>query len=48
VLLANDNETEWRPGPWRAPDDMAPDLYAAARLVARALPPIRSGGEEAA
>lgn len=34
VLLDNGNETEWRLGPRRIPTRMAPDLYAAAVLIA--------------
>jgi D-glycero-D-manno-heptose 1,7-bisphosphate phosphatase len=34
VLLDNGNETEWRLGPRRIPTRMAPDLYAAALLIA--------------
>ena len=34
VLLDNGNETEWRLGPRRVPTRMAPDLYAAAVLIA--------------
>jgi len=34
VLLDNGNETEWRLGPRRVPTRMAPDLYAAAMLIA--------------
>ncbi|KQQ96599.1 HAD-IIIA family hydrolase [Massilia sp. Leaf139] len=35
VLLDNGTETEWRLGPRRIPTRMAPDLYAAAVLIAR-------------
>jgi histidinol-phosphate phosphatase family protein len=49
VLLANGNETEWLRSPLREPDDVAADLYAAARHIARQLPPARAaGGKEAA
>lgn len=48
VLLANGNETEWVRGPWRTPTDMAADLHAAARLIARELPPAHTGGKVAA
>jgi histidinol-phosphate phosphatase family protein len=48
VLLANGHETEWLRGAWRTPDDMAADLHAAARLIARELPPAHAGGREAA
>jgi D,D-heptose 1,7-bisphosphate phosphatase len=34
VLLDNGTETEWRLGPRRIPTRMAPDLYAAAVLIA--------------
>jgi histidinol phosphatase-like enzyme len=34
VLIDNGNETEWRLGPRRIPTRMAPDLYAAAMLIA--------------
>lgn len=34
LLLDNGNETEWRLGPRRIPTRMAPDLYAAAVLIA--------------
>ena len=34
VLLDNGVETEWRLGPRRIPTRMAPDLYAAAVLIA--------------
>jgi D,D-heptose 1,7-bisphosphate phosphatase len=34
VLIDNGNETEWRLGPGRIPTRMAPDLYAAAVLIA--------------
>ena len=34
ILLDNGNETEWRLGPRRTPTRMAPDLYAAAVLIA--------------
>ncbi|HEX8785453.1 MAG TPA: HAD family hydrolase [Telluria sp.] len=34
VLLDKDKETEWRLGPRRIPTRMAPDLYAAAMLIA--------------
>jgi D-glycero-D-manno-heptose 1,7-bisphosphate phosphatase len=34
VLLDNGNETEWRLGPGRIPTRIAPDLYAAAVLIA--------------
>jgi D,D-heptose 1,7-bisphosphate phosphatase len=34
VLIDNGNETEWRLGPRRIPTRMAPDLYAAAVLIA--------------
>ena len=34
VLLDKGNETEWRLGPRRIPTRMAPDLYAAAVLIA--------------
>lgn len=34
LLIDNDNETEWRLGPKRIPTRMAPDLYAAAVLIA--------------
>ena len=34
VLLDNGNETEWRLGPRRIPTRIAPDLYAAAVLIA--------------
>ena len=34
ILLDNGNETEWRLGPRRIPTRMAPDLYAAAVLIA--------------
>jgi D,D-heptose 1,7-bisphosphate phosphatase len=34
VLLDNGNETEWRLGPRRIPTRIAPDLYAAAMLIA--------------
>ncbi len=33
ILLDNGHETEWLPGPGRAPDYMAPDLAAAARTI---------------
>jgi hypothetical protein len=33
-LIDNGNETEWRLGPRRVPTRMAPDLYAAAVLIA--------------
>lgn len=35
VLLDNGSESEWRLGPRRVPTRMAPDLYAAAVLIAR-------------
>jgi D,D-heptose 1,7-bisphosphate phosphatase len=34
LLIDNGNETEWRLGPGRVPTRMAPDLYAAAVLIA--------------
>jgi D,D-heptose 1,7-bisphosphate phosphatase len=34
LLIDNGNETEWRLGPGRIPTRMAPDLYAAAVLIA--------------
>jgi D-glycero-D-manno-heptose 1,7-bisphosphate phosphatase len=34
VLIDNGNETEWRLGPRRVPTRLAPDLYAAAVLIA--------------
>lgn len=34
ILLDNGTETEWRLGPRRIPTRMAPDLYAAAVLIA--------------
>jgi D,D-heptose 1,7-bisphosphate phosphatase len=34
ILIDNGNETEWRLGPRRIPTRMAPDLYAAALLIA--------------
>ena len=34
LLIDNGNETEWRLGPNRIPTRMAPDLYAAAVLIA--------------
>jgi D,D-heptose 1,7-bisphosphate phosphatase len=34
LLIDNGNETEWRLGPRRIPTRMAPDLYAAAVLIA--------------
>jgi D-glycero-D-manno-heptose 1,7-bisphosphate phosphatase len=34
ILLDNGHETEWRLGPRRVPTRMAPDLYAAAVLIA--------------
>lgn len=34
LLIDNGNETEWRLGPKRIPTRMAPDLYAAAVLIA--------------
>ena len=34
LLIDNGNETEWRLGPRRIPTRMAPDLYAAALLIA--------------
>ncbi|MFC5513760.1 D-glycero-alpha-D-manno-heptose-1,7-bisphosphate 7-phosphatase [Massilia jejuensis] len=34
ILLDNGNETQWRLGPRRIPTRMAPDLYAAAVLIA--------------
>jgi D,D-heptose 1,7-bisphosphate phosphatase len=34
LLIDNGNETEWRLGPGRLPTRMAPDLYAAAVLIA--------------
>jgi D-glycero-D-manno-heptose 1,7-bisphosphate phosphatase len=34
LLIDNGNETEWRLGPRRMPTRMAPDLYAAAVLIA--------------
>lgn len=34
LLIDNGNETEWRLGPRRIPTRMAPDLYAAASLIA--------------
>ena len=34
ILIDNGNETEWRLGPRRIPTRMAPDLYAAAVLIA--------------
>jgi D-glycero-D-manno-heptose 1,7-bisphosphate phosphatase len=34
VLIDNGSETEWRLGPRRLPTRMAPDLYAAAVLIA--------------
>jgi D-glycero-D-manno-heptose 1,7-bisphosphate phosphatase len=34
ILIDNGNETEWRLGPRRVPTRMAPDLYAAAVLIA--------------
>ena len=34
LLIDNGNETEWRLGPRRGPTRMAPDLYAAAVLIA--------------
>ena len=34
LLIDNGNETEWRLGPRRVPTRMAPDLYAAAVLIA--------------
>lgn len=36
VLIDNGNETEWKMSPLRAPDLTAPNLYAAATLIARA------------
>ncbi len=40
LLIDNGNETEWRLGPGRIPTRMAPDLYAAAVLIAsQAAPP---------
>ncbi|ARP85525.1 D-glycero-alpha-D-manno-heptose-1,7-bisphosphate 7-phosphatase [Bordetella genomosp. 9] len=48
LLLVNGNETEWLRGAFRTPTDMAADLYAAARVIARALPPARTSGREAA
>lgn len=39
VLLDNGNETAWQLGPRRIPTRMAPDLYAAAVLIARHHPP---------
>jgi D-glycero-D-manno-heptose 1,7-bisphosphate phosphatase len=38
ILIDNGNETEWRPGPGRAPDDTAADLAEAARLILEARP----------
>jgi D,D-heptose 1,7-bisphosphate phosphatase len=35
LLIDNGNETEWRLSPERVPTRMAPDLYAAAVLIAR-------------
>ncbi|OZI20215.1 HAD family hydrolase [Bordetella genomosp. 9] len=35
LLLDNGHETEWVRGRWRMPDDTAPDLYMAARLISR-------------
>jgi D,D-heptose 1,7-bisphosphate phosphatase len=34
LLIDNGNETEWRLGPRRVPTRLAPDLYAAAVLIA--------------
>jgi D-glycero-D-manno-heptose 1,7-bisphosphate phosphatase len=34
LLIDNGNETEWRLGPRRIPTRMAPDLYAAAVIIA--------------
>jgi D-glycero-D-manno-heptose 1,7-bisphosphate phosphatase len=34
VLIDNGNETEWERSPQRMPDLMAPDLYAAATMIA--------------
>lgn len=34
LLIDNGNETEWRLGPGRVPTRIAPDLYAAAVLIA--------------
>jgi histidinol-phosphate phosphatase family protein len=48
MLLDNGNETEWMRGALRTPDGMAADMHAAARLVARQLPPAHVGGKEAA
>jgi histidinol-phosphate phosphatase family protein len=36
VLIDNGNETEWKPGPFRTPRFTAPNLYAAARMIASA------------
>ncbi len=35
LLIDNGKETEWRLGPRRLPTRIAPDLYAAAVLIAR-------------
>jgi histidinol-phosphate phosphatase family protein len=33
ALIDNGNETEWKSGPWRMPDLVAPDLFQAARGI---------------
>lgn len=40
VLIDNGNETEWKTGPWRTPDRMAPDFDAASRIVAASFEPV--------
>ncbi len=47
VLLDNGHETEWVRGRWRTPDDVAPDLFMAARLIAQKLRSTRLRGETA-
>lgn len=37
VLIDANNETEWRPGPWRQPTGIAADFDAAAQMVVAAL-----------
>lgn len=48
VLLDNGHETEWQPGRWRTPDEVVPDLFMAARLIARKLRRIPMLGKESA
>ncbi|ANN68443.1 D-glycero-alpha-D-manno-heptose-1,7-bisphosphate 7-phosphatase [Bordetella bronchialis] len=48
VLLDNGHETEWVRGRWRTPDDVAPDLFMAARLIAQKLRTAPARGKETA